>query len=190
VPVAIVFVMFEPLEIPDPLHPAVAHYPVVLTLLGTLLAFGAFFTRRVSLPFWTFLVLLLATVGAQYAVVTGEQESAGQLPQTIRPLIQLHIEWGQRTRTFDFITTCSALFSLVVIRVPRVRQYLAFLTLALGLFTSYSALRAAEHGRTLVYDHAAGVTTATPAPRSSPAASATMMPPSSPSATPTAATTR
>jgi uncharacterized membrane protein len=175
--------MFEPLEIPDPFHPAFAYYPIVLTILGTLLAFGALLTRRVGFPFWTFLVLLLATAGAQFALVTGGQEHLGQLPPMIYSLIQQHIEWGQRTRNFDLITTGAALLTLIVVRAPRVRRLAAFATLALGLFTSYSALRAAEQGRKLVYNYAVGVSTPTPAPRSSPLPWASATPTPSPAST-------
>jgi uncharacterized membrane protein len=175
--------MFEPLEIPDPFHPAFAYYPIVLTVLGTLLALGALLTRRAGFPFWTFLILLLATVGTQFALVTGGQEHPGPLPPMIYPLIQQHIEWSQRTRNFDLITTCAALLSLVVTRVPRVRRLVALVTLALGLFSSYSALRAAEQGRKLVYNYAVGVTMPSPAPRSSPLPWASVTPTASPAAT-------
>ena len=175
--------MFEPLEIPDPFHPAFAYYPIVLTILGTLLAFGALLTRRVGFPFWTFFVLLLATAGAQFALVTGGQERLGQLSPVINPVIQQHIEWGQRTRNFDLITTGAALLSLIVIRVPRVRRLAAFATLALGLFTSYSALRAAEQGRKLVFNCAVGVSTPAPTARSSPLPWASATPTASPAAT-------
>lgn len=176
--------MFEPLEIPDPFHPAFAYYPIVLTLLGTLLAFGALLTRRGGFPFWTFLILLLATAGSQFALVTGFQEHPAQLPPTISPLIQQHIEWSQRTRNFDLITTCAALLSLAMVRVPRVRRLMAFATLALGLFSSYSALRAAEQGRKLVYSYGVGVSApALPATRSSPSPWASATPTASPAST-------
>lgn len=175
--------MFEPLEIPDPFHPAFAYYPVVLTMLGTLLALGALLTRRVGFPFWTFAILLLATAGSQFALVTGSQEHPGQLPPMIYPLIQQHIEWGQRTRNFDLITTGAALLGLIVTRVPRVRRLVAMATLALGLFTSYSALRAAEQGRKLVYNYAIGVSTPAPSPRGSPLPWANGAPTASPAAT-------
>lgn len=175
--------MFEPLEIPDPFHPAFAYYPIVLTILGTLLAFGALLTRRVGFPFWTFAILLLATAGSQFALVTGSQEHPGQLPLMLSPLIQQHIEWGQRTRNFDLITTGAALLSLVVIRVPRVRRLVALATVALGLFSSYSALRAAEQGRKLVFNYAVGVSTPAPAPRGSPLPWASVTPTASPAAT-------
>jgi uncharacterized membrane protein len=177
--------MFEPLEIPDPFHPAFAYYPIVLTVLGTLLAFGALLTRRAGFPFWTFLILLLATAGSQFALVTGNQEHPGQLPPAIYSLIQQHIEWSQRTRNFDLITTGAALLSLMVTRVPRMRRLVALVTFALGLFTSYSALRAAEQGRKLVYNYAVGVSTPAPppAPRSSPLPWASVTPPASPAAT-------
>ncbi|MBV9999749.1 MAG: hypothetical protein JO015_11640 [Verrucomicrobia bacterium] len=176
--------MFEPLEIPDPFHPAFAYYPIVLTLLGTLLAFGALLTRRAGFPFWTFLILLLATAAAQFALVTGGQEHLGQLPPMIAPLIQQHIEWSQRARNFGLITTCVALLSLMVARVPRVRRLVALATFALGLFTSYSGLRAAEQGRKLVFNYAVGVSTPAPATRSSPPLPwASVTPTASPAAT-------
>ena len=176
--------MFEPLEIPDPFHPAFAYYPIVLTILGTLVALGALLTRRAGFPFWTFLILLLATAGSQFALITGNQEHPAQLPPMIYPLIQQHIEWGQRASNFALIATCVALVSLMVTRVPRVRRLVALATLALGLFSSYSALRAAEQGRKLVYNYAVGVSTpASSAARSSPLPWASVTPTASPTAT-------
>ena len=175
--------MFEPLEIPDPFHPAFAYYPIVLMVLGTLLALGALLSRRAALPFWTFLILLLATAGAQFALVTGGKERLSQVPPMIYPLIQQHIEWGQRARNFALIATCVALVGLMVTRVPRVRRLVAMATLALGLFTSYSALRAAEQCRKLVYNFAVGVSTPAPTARISPLPWASASPTASPAAT-------
>ena len=77
-----------------------------------------------------------------------------------------------------------ALLGLMVIRVPRVRRLVALAALALGLFSSYSGLRAAEQGRKLVYNYAVGVSTpAPPAARSSPLPWASVTPTASPTAT-------
>ncbi|HEY0791300.1 MAG TPA: DUF2231 domain-containing protein [Chthoniobacterales bacterium] len=158
---------FELFEIPDPFHPAVVHYPIVLTLLGTVLALGALLTRRFGLSFWTFLLFLLATIGIQYAVVTGQQQHFPQANQVAHAAVRDHAEWGEQTRTFDLITTVAALVSLAVVRLRRVQRLFASVTLGCAVLTSYNVLKTAENGGKLVYDLGIGVNA--PAPVVTPA---------------------
>src|SRR5438552_10932511 len=75
-------------EIPDPLHPAVVHFPIGLIFLGTLLSILTIFTRRGALPQFTAFFLILAAAGAQLAVITGGDETDGvvqRMPES-RPL--------------------------------------------------------------------------------------------------------
>ncbi len=166
----------EPLEIPDPFHPAVVHYPIVLTLFGTLLALGALLTRRGKLPLWTFLLFLAAAVGAHYAVLTGNLPGATALPAGVRALLREHIEWSERARNFDLITAGVAALSLLAWRLGRIRRVLALVTFGLALFTSYGVLKSAENGRKLVYERGVGVNAA-----ATPAAGMTLAAPAGPS---------
>ena len=155
---------FELFEIPDPFHPAVVHYPIVLTLFGTVLAVGALLPRRFGLSFWTFLLFVLATAGTQYAVVTGQQQHFPQANPAVHAAVRDHAEWGEQTRTFDLITTVAALVSLAVVRVRRARRLFASVTVGCAVLTSYNVLKTAENGGKLVYDLGVGVSAPTPVP--------------------------
>ena len=50
-------------EIPDPLHPAIVHFPIVLIFLGTLISILTIFTRRGALPQFAAVILILAAGG-------------------------------------------------------------------------------------------------------------------------------
>ena len=88
-------------EVPDPLHPAVVHFPIVLIFLGTLISVLAIFTRRGALPQFTAAILILAAGSAQFAVYTGgdQADDVIQRMPNARPLIRDHAEWGERMRT-------------------------------------------------------------------------------------------
>ena len=70
--------------IPDPLHPAVVHFPIVLLLLGAPLAVVAVFVRRWNLPVLAAVVVALGAAGAVVATWTGGEaaELAGELSST------------------------------------------------------------------------------------------------------------
>ena len=87
-------------QLPSPLHPAIVHFPIVLTLLGTLFSIFAVITRRGALPQLTALILILAAGSAQYAVYTGNDQDPmfGTLPEEMRALVREHSEWGERAR--------------------------------------------------------------------------------------------
>lgn len=62
------------IPLPDPLHPAVVHFPVALLLLGAAVAVLAVFVRRWHLPLFAAIALSLGALGAVAATVTGEKE--------------------------------------------------------------------------------------------------------------------
>lgn len=63
------------LALPEPLHPAVVHFPIVLLLLAAPVAVVAVFGRSRCLPVIAAVLLGLGALGAVVAVQTGENES-------------------------------------------------------------------------------------------------------------------
>jgi uncharacterized membrane protein len=148
-------------EIPDPLHPAVVHFPIVLIFLGTFFSILTIFTRRGALPQFTAFILILAAAGAQFAVSTGgdqADEVIQRMPEA-RPLVLVHAEWGERTRTAAVSSAIGAVVALAFYRVVRFRRVLAIVTTIIAAAACYCALKAAEHGGAMVYHHGVGVKT-------------------------------
>ena len=178
-------------EVPDPLHPAVVHFPIALIFLGTLISILSFFTRRGALPQFTAAILLLAAGSAQFAVITGGDEADDVIQRipNARPLIHDHAGWGERTRTIAVIAAVVAVVALTFYRVRGFRRILALITAIIGAAACYCAVEAARGGAALVYHHGVGVeftpngsaspngTSASPSPSTAtPAPSATPTP--------------
>jgi uncharacterized membrane protein len=146
-------------EIPDPLHPAIVHFPIVLVFLGTLLSILTIFTRRGALPQFTAVILILAAGGAHLAVNTGGDQVDNVLRRMpdAKPLILAHAEWGEKTRTATVIAAISALVALAFYRARRFRRILAFITAIIAAWACYCAFEAAKHGGAMVFHHGVGV---------------------------------
>ena len=178
------------IEIPDPLHPAVVHFPIVLIILGTLLSVLTILTRRGALPQFTAVILILAAVAAQFAVITGgdQADDVIQRMPDAKALIRVHAEWGERTRLVAFIAAASAVVALAFYRFVRVRRVFALITTAIAAGACYCAFEAAENGGEMVYHHGVGVQVAPNAPGATPTPAPSQSP--GPKATPTASPTQ
>lgn len=144
--------------LPDPLHPAVVHFPMALTLVAL------FFEALARVPRWRALesgavvLIVLAALGSVAAVVSGKLAHEEAVVATAaRALVEQHDELG--------LVVMGALLLLAGARVMLARSsrqhaapgwlYLALLCLAAAL-VGYQA----HLGGRLVYDH--GVGTAPP----------------------------
>jgi uncharacterized membrane protein len=161
-------------QVPDPLHPAVVHFPIVLIFLGTLVSVLAIFTRRGALPQFTAVILILAAASAQFAVSTGgdEADDVIQRMPDARPLVHDHAEWGERTRTAAVFAAIVAIVAVAFYRMRGFRRILALVTTLIAAAACFCALEAAQHGGAMVYRHGVGVviTPAGATPAVSPAA--------------------
>jgi uncharacterized membrane protein len=175
------------IEIPDPLHPAVVHFPIVLIVLGTLLSVLTILTRRGALPQFAAVILILAAGAAQLAVMTGgdQADDVIQRMPDAKALIRVHAEWGERTRLVAVIAACSAVVALGFYRFVRARRVFALITTVIAAGACYCAFEAAEHGGAMVYHHGVGVRVAPNAP----GAAAGSTPPASESPSPKTAPT-
>jgi uncharacterized membrane protein len=172
-------------ELPNPLHPAIIHLPIVLTFLGTLFALLSVITRRLWLPLYTAIILVLAALGAQFAVATGEAQDSlfEKLSTEQKQLVGEHANWGENLRTALIVAAVLSLIAFALHRFGASRRLLAVLTLLAGLVACFFVLRAAQLGGHLVYQHGIGVQIG-PAAEASPSAGTEANP--SASATPTA----
>ena len=146
-------------EIPDPLHPAIVHFPIVLIFLGTLFSILTIFTRRGALPQFAAVILILAAGGAHLAVNTGGDQVDDVLRRMpdAKPLVLVHAEWGVKMRAAAVIAAISALVALAFYRMRRFRRVLALITTIVAAWACYCAFEAAKHAGAMVFHHGVGV---------------------------------
>lgn len=180
------------IEIPDPLHPAVVHFPIVLIILGTLLSVLTILTRRGALPQFTAVILILAAGAAQLAVMTGGDQADDVIQRMpgAKALVRVHAEWGERTRLVAVIAAVAAVVALAFYRFVRVRRVFALITTIIAAGACYCAFEAAEHGAEMVYHHGVGVQVAPNAPGAPPGSTSPASESPSPKAGPTTPATQ
>ena len=152
--------------IPDPLHPAVVHFPIVLILLGALAAMVAAFWRGGHLPRFAALLLGLGALGAWVAVESGE--SGGGLLEAVTPqmetLVDAHETWAKRTFAITIVAALAAIGSALAGRWPRTARAAAVVAAVAAATAAYGVYETGHRGGVLVYRHAAGVTVAVNGP--------------------------
>ena len=173
-------------SIPDPLHPAVVHFPIVLILLGGMMAVVAVFLHRWHLPWVASGLLILGTTGAFVAVKTGEsaQEIVGELPESVEQLLDEHEEWAERTEAVAafaaIASVAAAILGMFVARresnrgaettvaspgrataglftISRVASGFRMLTAVVALIACVFLYQTAHRGGKLVYNYGVGV---------------------------------
>ena len=149
--------------IPNPLHPAVVHFPIVLILLGAATAIVAVFWRRNHLPMFAALLLLLGALGAWAAVQSGESDG-GLLdkgsPQ-MEALADVHETWAKRTFAISIVAAVAAAGSVLAARWPRTARAVAVVAALASAAAAYGVYETGHRGGALVYRHGAGVEVAT-----------------------------
>lgn len=161
--------------LPDPLHPAIVHFPVVLILFGALGAVIAVFWRKHDVPLLAGLLLGCGALGAWVALETGQSD--GGLLETLSPqaeaLLESHENWAERTLVLSAVAAAAALGAAGLVRFPRTARVLAIAAALTAVIASYAVYETGHRGGALVFRHSAGVNVASPtAPASSPAATA------------------
>jgi uncharacterized membrane protein len=155
------------IPLPDPLHPAIVHFPIVLILLGTLVAIIASFIKRWNLPWLSAGLLTLGALGAIGATWSGREheESAKNLSPRADKILEEHEEWGERTRNVAIAAAVLGVAALIVSsRFPKVARGLSTVTALVAIGASYCVAETGHYGGLLVYKHGAGVNTAAGVP--------------------------
>ena len=90
-------------QIPEPLHPAMVHFPIVLLLIGAGGAVVSLFTERWYVRKWAAIALLLGALGAVVATWSGNnaKETVGVLAESAETLLDHHEEWQRRLATLQ-----------------------------------------------------------------------------------------
>ncbi|HLP76511.1 MAG TPA: DUF2231 domain-containing protein, partial [Candidatus Paceibacterota bacterium] len=110
--------------LPNPLHPAVVHFPIVLILLGAAVALVAAFWRKGYIPVFAAILLSLGALGSWVAMETGESD--GGIVENSTPaaeqLIEAHEEWAERTLVIASIAAVIAVASAGLFKFPRIAR--------------------------------------------------------------------
>jgi uncharacterized membrane protein len=147
---------------PNPLHPAVVHFPIVLIVLGTAVAVIAIFWRKGYVPAFAAALLLLGALGAWAALATGESDGGlveNTAPQT-ESLLDAHEDWAKRTVTATAIAAVIAIGAAALFRYPRAARGVAVAAALASGVASWTVYETGHRGGALVYQHGAGVNTA------------------------------
>ncbi|MEO6053905.1 MAG: DUF2231 domain-containing protein [Chthoniobacterales bacterium] len=156
------------MKLPDPLHPAIVHFPIVLILAGTLFAIICLFFRTRAMRWFAAILLLSGALGATAAVFTGEKaaHAAGDIPDTVERILDEHAEWGEGARNWAILAAVLSIATAATSRRTALPRVLAILTIVAACFSSRSVYEAGKHGGMLVYEHGVGVKIMQPAEQS------------------------
>lgn len=146
------------MELPDPLHPAVIHFPIVLILLGAGASVFALFIRGWHLPKYTALLLVLGVAGVFVALNTGEKAEHEAKPLTleVHEIVEEHEHWADRTRNAVALAAVLAVVSAFLGR-GMIARGVALLAAIVALTAAYCVYETARHGGELVYENGIGV---------------------------------
>lgn len=142
---------------PNPLHPAVVHFPLVLSVLIPFVAAVALFVSRrpgAGRGAWIGLTVMAALlVGSTWlAIETGQQQEDVVERVVSERLIQGHEEAAEGLLLGSAILTAVILLGLAPARVGRGARWLSVPT---GLVVLVLAVRVGDLGGKLVYQHGA-----------------------------------
>lgn len=147
-------------NIPDPLHPAVVHFPIVLILIGTAAAIAALVWPRAALALNAAILLSLGAAGAIAATWSGEEdeEIAEQAGPQAERIFEEHEEWGERSRNAAILASLMAVAAAVALkRAPRISRSAAALSAVIALAASWCVMEAGHYGGRLVYEYGVGI---------------------------------
>ena len=144
---------------PDPLHPAVVHFPIALLLVGAAVAAVSVFLRRWHMPLLAAIMLTLGALGAVVATITGEkeEEKVEHAVPSAEPVLEEHAEWGERARNAGIAAAVLAVIAVTVAGKPIGGRPFSVLTACAALGAGYCVGQAGHFGGELVYRHGAGV---------------------------------
>lgn len=157
---------------PDPLHPAVVHFPIALITLGAAVALLAAVWHQRTLSLVVSLLLLLGAGGGWLSLETGEdaEHAARNLSKAAKAELHEHEEWAERTFALALAAgLLGAGATLVHKRSAGLARGATVLTALAACAAGYAVYETGHHGGALVYKHGVGV--GTPAATTTTAAS-------------------
>lgn len=154
------------MNLPDPLHPAIVHFPITLILLGAVTAVATLVFPRAAFAWFSAVILASASAGMIAATWSGDEdgEKAEHAGAGMERILDEHEEWAERSRNAAIIAMLTAgAVALSMKRLPIFSRGAAALTAAVSLGASWCVLEAGHYGGQLVYQHGVGVSQGGPA---------------------------
>jgi uncharacterized membrane protein len=146
-------------HIPDPLHPAVVHFPIVLILLGAVLACSAVVWNRFALL--AAICLALGAAGSIAAVETGHKERRDEIavPEGDgKNVLQQHERDGEVVRNLALgAAVLAGVAAFFVKRWPTIARAIAVATAMVALLAAARVVEAGRTGGELVYHYGVGL---------------------------------
>ncbi len=147
------------MHIPDPLHPAVVHFPLVLILLGALLACSAVVWNRFARL--AAICLALGAAGSIAAVETGHNEKRDEIavPEGEgKKVLQQHETDGEMVRNLALgAAVLAGVAAFFVKRWPAIARAIAVATAMVALLAAARVVEAGRTGGELVYHYGVGL---------------------------------
>lgn len=147
-------------SIPSPLHPAIVHFPIVLILLGSLIAVFAVFIQRWNLSVISAVLISLGAAGSVAATWSGDEdeEMVESGSPALEEILEEHEEWGERTRNAAILAAILGIGTVMIARkFPKIARGLSVATAVVAIGASYCVAETGHYGGLLVYRHGAGV---------------------------------
>lgn len=147
------------MHIPDPLHPAVVHFPIVFILVGAVLACAAVAWKRLALL--AAICLVLGAAASVVAVETGHKERSDEIavPEGEgRNVLNKHERDGEATRNQTAIAavlSCAVIFLLR--RWPRAAKATAVMAAVVAISAAVRVIETGRTGGELVYHYGVGL---------------------------------
>jgi uncharacterized membrane protein len=151
---------------PIPLHPAVVHFPIVLLLLGSAMAWVTVFIPRGTWARIAAACLVGGAAGAVLAGQTGEHESESvQTPWGSKGTLETHEEWAERTQVAALAVAVLAIGVLGMRRWPMLARTMAIATAVGALASTWCVIETGHSGGLLVYRYGTGIRSAADFPK-------------------------
>ena len=153
-------------SLPIPLHPAVVHFPIVLLLLGSAMAWVTVLIPRGTWARIAAACLVLGAAGAVVAGQTGEHEGeSAQTPWGSRGTLKTHEEWAERTQVAALAVAGLAIGVLAMRRWPMIARTMAIATAVGALASTWCVIATGHYGGRLVYRYGTGIRSAADVPK-------------------------
>lgn len=136
------------------IHPMLVHFPIALLIAGFFSDILGLFVKKEFFTRAGFYLLILGTLGAIAAVITGHMAGDGIESGSLKQAVEVHEDAGTLTLWLALITSA---FRIVLVWLEKYRGILKAAALILFFATVLSVARTGYYGGELVYKHAAGV---------------------------------